>query len=260
MPFRSADDLQYFQFEQLSRPEITHGIFTRHGGVSPAPWATLNVGGTVGDRPGRVMENRRRLLAALGRTPESLYEVWQVHSARYVVAVEPRGDEPLAQADILLTREPAVTLLMRFADCVPLMLFDPGIPAIALAHAGWLGTLRRTAAAAVRAMVKEFGSQPSRLIACLGPSIGPDHYEIGEDVASAFRDQWGEAAQTFMHSQDGRVHLDLWAANRALLAGEGVVTIESAAICTACHLEDWYSHRAEAGRTGRFGAAIALRG
>jgi len=242
------------------RTEIVHGIFTRLGGISPTPWKSLNIGGTVGDAPSRVQENRRRLFAALGRSPESLYDVWQVHSARYVVAQGPHDGAPLVRADILLTRQPSVTLLMRFADCVPILLFDPRKHAAGLAHAGWLGTVRKTAAAAVRAMRKEFGSSPDDLIACLGPSIGPDHYEIGTDVLEAFEGSFGPQAEDCVIRRGERVFLDLWRASRLLLEAEGVRQIEVAGICTACAVEDWYSHRAENGRTGRFGALIALGG
>lgn len=259
MPFRQIGPLRAFQFESLESAPIDHAIFTRQGGVSPEPWASLNLGGTVGDDRGRVLANKQRALDAFGRTAESLYEVWQVHSADVVLAKEPRGNGELVKADALISASPHVTLLMRFGDCVPILIADPVRGAIGLVHAGWLGTVRQTAASAVRAMTSAFGSRPHELLAGIGPSIGPDHYPVGEEVVGQVRAVFGDAADDLLRSSNGRVHFDLWGANRKLLHKAGVAAIETAGICTACHLEDWYSHRGERGRTGRFGAVLALR-
>ena len=124
MPMRQYESLRYFQFETLAEPRLVHAVFSRHGGVSPKPWHSLNVGSTVGDDHHRVTENRRRLFEVMDRDPNSLYDVWQVHSARYVIAREPRKNKPYHQADVILTDTPGITLLMRFADCVPIMLYE----------------------------------------------------------------------------------------------------------------------------------------
>ena len=153
---------------------------------------------------------------------------------------------------------PDVTLLMRFADCVPILLYDHRNEAIGLAHAGWVGTVRRAAQAAVDGMITTFGSDAAEIMVCLGPSIGPDHYEIGADVATKVREAFGEQADQYLHSRSGSIYFDLWAANRDQLVGSGVQHLEMAEICTACHTEDWFSHRAEKGSTGRFGALIGL--
>ena len=259
MPFNSSGEIRYFQF-QLFGSSLPHALVTRHGGVSPAPWAGLNMGGTVGDDPHRVGENRRRALAALGRDPDSVFDVWQVHGVDVAIAAAPRPPEaPHLQADAILTRNPGLTLMMRFADCVPILLHDPVGGVVGLAHAGWMGTVRGTAAAAVRAMQTSFGSAAKNIRAGIGPSIGPDHYEIGEDVAAQVRQAFGSEAARLLAAGDGEsVYLDLWAANVLHLQQAGVEQIEVAGLCTACHLEDWFSHRAEHGRTGRFGALIAL--
>jgi polyphenol oxidase len=258
MPFRHASDLRLFFFETLNLPGLKHAVFTRRGGVSPSPWSSLNLGGTVGDEIPRVLENKRRVLDTFGRTAESLHEVWQVHSADVVDAREPRGQAALRQADAMITSNPNVTLLMRFADCVPVLLYDPGRQVIGLVHAGWLGTVRKAVVHAVQALWASYGSHPADLLAALGPSIGPDHYAVGEDVLGAVREALGPSAEEAMTVRQGRVHLDLWLANRRLLEGEGVSSIEEAGLCTACHPQDWYSHRGEGGKTGRFGALMAL--
>jgi hypothetical protein len=258
MPFGQAGELRLYHLECLNQPGVIHAAFTRRGGVSPAPWASLNLGGTVGDDRLRVLENKRRLLEAVGRAPQSLFEVWQVHSADVVHARAPRGQEPLQQADGIISDHPGVTLLMRFADCVPIFLFDPHKRAVGLAHAGWLGTVRRTAVHVVRAMAQAFGSRAVDLIAGIGPSIGPDHYPVGAEVVEAVRQTLGARADEALHSANGEVRLDLWTANRMLLEEAGVRAVEVAGVCTACNPSDWYSHRGEAGRTGRFGALLAL--
>lgn len=260
MPFRQLGPLLAYEFEALSRPQILHAVFSRHGGLSPAPWRSLNLGGTVGDDRQRVSANLDTALRAVGRRPESVYDVWQVHSAKVVRAREARGDVPPIQADGIITDDPRITLLMRFADCVPILLFDPVNLAVGIVHAGWLGTVRKAASAAVLAMSDSFGSRPDQLIACLGPSIGPDHYPVGPEVVASVRESFGRSAEDLLQNHNGSIHFDLWSANRVILEGEGVRAIEIAGYCTACHLEDWYSHRGEGGSTGRFGALIALSG
>lgn len=250
--------LIYYQFKSLLQPNLIHGVFTRHGGLSPDPWRSLNLGGTVGDDLDRVAENRQRLFFALDRPVSSVFDVWQVHSANVVVADGPRNDRPHTKGDIILTDDPGVTLLMRFADCVPILLYDPHRRAIGIAHAGWLGTVRRAAEFAVQAMVQTFQSDPADILAGLGPSIGPDHYTVGTEVVEQIEASFGQEASCHLVRRDGKTYLDLWSANEALLQGQGVVHIEVARICTACHGSDWYSHRSEGGKTGRFGAAIAL--
>ncbi len=260
MPFLYDHELKYYTFD-IFASGVVHAVFTRRGGVSPAPWDSLNVGGTVGDDRPRVMENRTRSFEALGRHLDSLFDVWQVHSADAVFAEAPRpSDLDYQRADIILTDRPTVTLYMRFADCVPILLHDPQKRVVALAHAGWLGTVRGVSAAAVRAMVEHYGSKPEDVLAAIGPSIGPDHYEVGPDVIAQIQKTFNGSAARLIETRGAKMHLDLWAANRLQLEQAGVRQIEVAGICTACHLEDWYSHRAEKGSTGRFGALIALEG
>lgn len=256
MSFTNNDGIRYFQFETL---KTRHAIFTRHGGVSPEPWGSLNVGGTVGDDLDRVKKNRQLSFRAIGRAPESAFEVWQVHSADVVCARAPRPEhESLRQADVLLTDQPNVSLFMRFADCVPILVHDPRNGVVGVAHSGWMGTLRDAAGSMVNAMKTEYHSNPADVVACIGPSIGPDHYEIGADVILQVMQKFGDDSDTVLRSINGKIHFDLWKTNEILLERAGVGKIEIAGICTACHTEDWFSHRAEKARTGRFGALIAL--
>ncbi len=257
MSFIQHNGIRYFKFDAL---QTRHALFTRRGGVSPDPWGSLNVGGTVGDDLERVQQNRMLSFRAMGCAPESIFDVWQVHSADVVCAQAPRpADESYRQADIILTDQPDVTLFMRFADCVPILLHDPRRGVIGLAHAGWMGTLRDVAPAAVEAMKNNYGSNPADVVAGLGPSIGPDHYEIGADVILQVMQKYADEADRFLKSHHGKIHFNLWETNRLSLERAGVAQIEVCGICTACHTEDWFSHRAEKGRTGRFGALISLQ-
>jgi len=260
MQFHQADGLRYLTFDLFPK-SLIHAVFTRQGGLSSEPWSSLNVGNGVGDERQHVWQNRDRSFAALGRGRESLFDVWQVHSADLVVAnaPHPRLDNPPEyKADILLTDNPQVTLFMRFADCTPILLFDPVKNAAALVHAGWVGTVKRAAGAAVKGLRAAYGSNPADILAAIGPSIGPDHYEVGPNVVEQARYAFGREAETLFLDQSGRVHFDLWKANRLALEQAGVSQIETAGLCTACHPEDWFSHRAQKGKTGRFGALLAV--
>ena len=260
MPFTENQGVRFYQFEIFPPNSVEHAVFTRNGGVSPEPWASLNVGGTVGDERPRVVENRLRSFRALGRDPHSMFDVWQVHSADVVVANAPHNfSPPEFKADGIITDNPEVTLYMRFADCTPILLHDPQRNAVGIVHAGWMGTVKHAAAAAVRAMTDAYGTNPADVLAAIGPSIGPDHYEIGLDVITRVREAFHEDADSLLVRHEDRTHFNLWAANRLSLTRAGVRQIEIAGLCTACHPEDWYSHRAQKGKTGRFGAMIGLK-
>ena len=240
---------------------MKHAVFTRQGGASPAPWSSLNVGGTVGDDPARVIENRHRSFRCMGRPIDSLFDVWQVHGRDVVCAEAPRSlQTPYQQADVILTDRPEVTLFMRFADCVPILLYDPLRRVVGLAHSGWQGTVKGAASQAVKVMQERYGTSPDDILAGIGPSIGPHHYDIGQEVIEGVQAAFGADASGLLGSWNGgsELQFDLWSANRLDLENAGVRQIEVSGLCTACHLADWYSHRAEKGRTGRFGALVAL--
>ncbi len=260
MPFHEPDSLRYYTFQSLEDAGVVHGVFTRRGGVSPSPWETLNLGGTVGDDPERVGENRSRAFAALGVRAGSIYDVWQVHSAEVVCTDHPRPPElPHLKADAILTDQPGVRLFMRFADCVPVLLYDPARRVVGLVHAGWMGTVKKIARAAVETMRARYRSDPGDILAAIGPSIGPDHYTIGPDVEAQVRSAFGLAAKDLLRKPESEVKFDLWAANWMILEEAGVRQVEGSGLCTACHVEDWFSHRAEHGKTGRFGVMIGLK-
>ncbi len=223
MPFTQAGELRYFHFDLYRLPGLVHAAFTRHGGVSPAPWISLNLGGLSGDQKENVVENRRRIFEAVGRPVESIYDAWQVHGTNIVCTDRPRPlDEAHVKADAILTDNPQVTLFMRFADCVPVFLFDPVRRVVGLAHAGWQGTVTQIARITVERMSAEYGSHPGDILAVIGPSIGPDHYEVGPDVAGQVKAAFADASGQFLSERNGKTFFDLWRTNQFILEQAGI--------------------------------------
>lgn len=259
MPFTHLENIKYFTSDLLSERYISHGFLTRQGGVSPEPWFSLNFGGTVGDDPNRVRVNHDIAFSELHLSITAIYDVWQVHGTDVAVAESPRIlYQQHLKADIILTNKPGIVLFMRFADCVPIIIFDPIKRVIGLVHAGWKGTVYKAAGVAINSMIDLFKSNPVDVLAVIGPSIGPDHYVVGSNVISDVRNAFGDQSKDLLLNVNGSHHLDLWNANRLILEEAGVENIEMVELCTACNPDDWYSHRAENGKTGRFGAFIRL--
>jgi polyphenol oxidase len=181
-----------------------------------------------------------------------------VHSNEVVIAEKPRlRGEPHVQADAIVTDKPTVALLMQFADCVPILFYDPERKVIASAHAGWKGTLNGIAAETINVMVKMFKSEPKNIISVIGPSICRDHYQIGDDVASKVRSVFKPEENVLSYIKD-KIFMDLSAANKSIIEKRGLINIEMMEICTFCNKEDWFTHRGESGKTGRFASVITF--
>ena len=251
--------LAWYTLESYAGLPVVHGAFTRLGGVSRPPYASLNVGGHVGDDPAAVAANHAAIYAALDVDPVRVTSARQVHGERIVRVGPDDAGSTFEGTDGLITDVPGVLLLLRFADCVPVWLYDPRHHAIGLIHAGWQGTVQCIAAKAVRAMGAAFGSRPDELLAGLGPAIGPCCFEVGPDVIVPLCAAMPGEGEAFLTQRQGdRAHLDLWGANAAQLRGEGVRHIEVADLCTSCRVDEFYSHRREEGRTGRFAVVAGL--
>jgi len=250
--------LRYYAFETFA--ELRHGVFTRLGGMSQAHLHSLNLGGNVGDEEGAVAENYRRLFASLDLQVERACSVWQVHSKDCIVVDQPAEGRPwIARADGMVTAHPNTPLVMRFADCTPLFFYDPIQRVIGIAHAGWRGTVQGIGGQMIRLMVETYGCVPHQIRAAIGPSIGPDHYQVGDEVVEAVRAHFGTLEGLVSYDAwDYSAYLNLWAANELDLRRNGVNHVEVAGICTACHTDEFYSHRAEQGKTGRFAGVISL--
>ncbi len=251
-------EMAYYRFEMW--PTLRHGVFTRQGGVSAHPWESLNMGSSVGDDPAAVRRNHELMYEAVSVNSSRVCTVWQIHSADVVTADNAARDRhPLTQADGIVTDQRDTPLTMRFADCTPLLFHDPVRGVIGIAHAGWRGTIQGVGANTVRMMAQTYGCKPADIQAGIGPSIGPNHYQVGEEVVAAVKNYFGTIDGLIRRDEvDGTAYFDLWAANRLDLQRAGVEEIEVAEICTAEHVDEFFSHRAEKGRTGRFGAVLSL--
>jgi len=227
----------------------------RTGGESDGSFSSLNLSYTVGDDPGRVSGNRLRLIRGLGTAP------FAVAGLTHGAAVRPVGrgragagfsgpDGVIAGADGLTTSTRGIPLAVTWADCVPLVLASGAEGRVAVIHAGWRGI----AAGILERCVGLFAS-PGEVRAAIGPSIGPCHYEVGEDVALAVAASSPAGAVT--ERRGGKLFLDLVATTRRILEAAGVRRVEDAGLCTACEDRRFFSHRRD-GATGRQ-AAVAVR-
>jgi YfiH family protein len=219
---------------------------TRLGGVSEAEFASLNLGILTEDDPARVVVNRTRLCEAAGADPDGATMAWQRHGGT-VTRAQPRGiitpGTVYDHCDGLWSDAPGRAMLLLTADCMPIAIArSDGIrPAVEILHAGWRGLLAGIVAAGVRAI----GAR--NLVAAIGPSIGPCCYEVGDEVATPFRQAFGEDVV-----QEGN-KLDLWTAAERALRAAGVEHVDRFDLCTACHGDRFFSHRRDHGRTGRQG-------
>jgi YfiH family protein len=253
-------------------PELLHGISTR---LSPGgeDWNLSAKRGTPENPPSweRALANRETLARRLGIRLDRMVGCQQVHGSTVaVVGYEDAGrgmspDVPSAQgADAMVTGCPGLYLLALSADCPPVILYDPVRRAVGLVHSGWKGTVARVAANAVEALVDNYGSEPADIVAAIGPGIGPCCYEVGPEVVeaaeSAFMGAWN-TGNPILEEREGSTYFNLWEGIRCALLGAGLldknVTVEG--VCTADNLEVFYSHRAEAGKCGLFGAVVGIR-
>jgi polyphenol oxidase len=233
--------VKLFDWEAPGRYRVAFS--TRLGGVSEGPFESLNLGILTSDEPARVVENRRRLCAAVGADPESATMAWQVHGGD-VKRGEPKGiieRTVFERCDGLWTDEPGHAVVLLTADCLPVALCRAnGAPGLAVLHVGWRGLLEGIVESGVRAL----GNGP--LAAAVGPGIGPCCYEVGEEVAAPYRERFGPDVLA------GR-NLDLPEATERALRAAGVERIERVRRCTACEPGLFFSHRRDRGVTGRQG-------
>lgn len=223
-------------------------VTTRVGGVSAGPWATFNLASHVGDDPAAVAENRRRLRAALDLPTEPSW-LQQVHG--HEVACLPGPQPQAADAAVAFERGPVCAVLV--ADCLPVFLASRDGDRVGVAHAGWRGL----AAGVVEATVVALGCDPARLVAWLGPAIGPQAFEVGEEVRAAFTERDPAAAAQFHPGRAGRWLADLPALARRRLMECGVASVHGGGTCTASDPACFYSYRRD-GVTGRMAALAWL--
>jgi YfiH family protein len=253
----------------LAAAGIRHAFSTRIGGVSAAPFESLNLGNPSDlprekrDPPQNIRENFRRILTAIGCEGRTLTEVHQVHAAAVHIAGPVTSDADRSsdpKADALVTRERSRILAIRVADCAPVLLATPDGSMVAAVHAGWRGVVAGVLPAAISAM-QRMGARD--LLAAIGPCIGPDHFEVGSEVAEQFDRLFGRTSVRTVRppsSPGFKPHLDLKAALHAQLTAAGVERTDILPHCTWADSDLFFSHRRYRGVTGRTAAVIAVRG
>ncbi|NIK68465.1 peptidoglycan editing factor PgeF [Paenibacillus sp. BK720] len=255
---------------------LTAGFTGRNGGVSEQPWSSLNVGLHVGDSDDDVVRNRQLIAEAIGWP----FEAWtcgeQVHGCEvFPVTESDRGKgrmsrvSAIADTDGLMTDVPGVLLASFYADCVPLYFYDQQHQAVALAHAGWKGTVQQIAAKTIEAMGRQYGTKPEQLLCAIGPSIGDCCYEVDGFVIDKLQPLVEGLANKLNQSPDGMMTLvengkamvNLKQINRHIMLEAGIlpIHIELSEWCTGCGTDQFFSHRKEGGKTGRMASWIGIR-
>lgn len=265
-------EVPFLSFPMLSQiPFIKHGFSTRLGGVSSGYFSSMNFGvdhGLIKDDPANIIENYTRIAKSIGVEPHSLVISRQVHKTNIrVVEDNDLGKGLFIKADYdeidgLITNKPNITLVTKYADCVPLYFVDPVHKAIGLTHSGWRGTVKKIGKITIEEMMKNYDSNPEDIIAVVGPSICADCYEIGEEVAEEFKKafpmNWEDNIIT--PQENGKYQCDLWAANRAVLSEAGLKPehIHISGVCTCCNSDLLFSHRKTEGKRGSLAAFLAI--
>jgi len=257
---------------ELERSRLLEGqTWMRHGVTRRVPGlgrAEGNVGYTAPRDEADAWEMRQLWARAVGVDPGTLTRVRQHHGKNVHLATEAdliRGAGPDAGeapiADSLITNQSDMALCTLHADCLAMLIADPGTRSVAAVHAGWRSTVLDIAGETVRAMSTTFGSRPSDLLVYVGPSIGIDHYEVGEEVADAWN-SCGIEDPPALRPYGQKWQFDLKRANALLLrrAGVSASNIEFSTVCTATEEARWFSHRAQGPLTGRFAAIISIVG
>ena len=260
----------YFVFKNLENTGLVrHGFSTRLGGVSEGFLSSMNLSFTRGDDPEKVRENFRRMGTAIGFETKDLVLSDQTHTTNVrLVTEEDRGkgfdkEKDYTDTDGLITNVPGLMLVTIYADCVPLYFVDPVHKAIGLSHSGWKGTVHRMGKVTLERMAEEFGTRPEDVQAAIGPSICQGCYEVSEDVARAFMDEFADQLDDRLvyRKGNGKYQLNLWSANERILLEAGIrpehLTITN--VCTCCNHELLFSHRASHGQRGNLGAFLGLK-
>lgn len=245
---------------------VSHGFSTKKGGVSEGIFESMNLGLTRGDDIKKVHENYRIIAEKLNMPYEKMVLSDQTHTTNVrKVTLEDTGKgliKPKDYKDIdgLMTNEKNLPLVTFYADCVPLFFLDKVNKVIALSHSGWRGTVGKMGMKTVEAMKNEYGCRPEDIIACIGPSICQECYEVSEDVIEEF-DKSFNNKDIYYKKENGKYQLDLWKANEIVFLEAGIKkeNIENRRICTCCNSDSLFSHRKTNGKRGNLAAFMMLK-
>lgn len=257
----AAGGVRVLKCRALTDAGFENGFSTRLGGVSPFPKGDLNLAGFSEDTAENIHENRRRFLKAFAGEP-TLATVWQIHGSDIkIVKSASESIESDEKFDAVASALPHLLAGVKTADCVPVLIGDPQTRAYAAVHAGWRGTVASIAAKAVDVLRNEFGTDPTHVIAAIGPAACGRNYEVGEDVIERFSEIFPNAGKYFTPTRPGHALVDLHEANRDQLIGVGVAdaNIHTAPFCTMERVDLFFSYRKEKqphGKTGRLLSVI----
>ena len=266
--WRETDGVRALVCAPLEADGFVNGFSTRLGGVSEMPANALSLAGFHDDAADNILENRRRFLK-LFPGQWALAGCWQVHGAdvRVVQSVEDAkpAETTLGETiycDVIVSDANGVLAAVKTADCVPILLGDPGTRAFAAVHAGWRGTLATAVIVAVQRLKDEYNVKPENLRVAIGASAGPCCYEVGSEVIDAFTTRFGGGANLFTTTRPGHAMVDLLKANRDQLQSAGVIPerIHTAPICTMCRTDLFFSYRKEKNLHGKVGRLMAIVG
>ncbi len=261
---REALGIPYYSclaFENL--PHLRHGFSTRLGGAPDPMKSSLNLSDRPWDSPARVIENRRRLLSALHLAGAPLITLRQVHSNRVHIIEDNAAQWNGVEGDAMATRVQGIALAVKTADCLPVLIADPAGKAVAAIHSGWKGTLSGILPSAIREMQRAFGSDPSQLMAVIGPGIRKCCYEVGMEVADPFARKYpGCCSAGGFEGRGNKCMLDLCKVLEMQMDQEGIraENRHDLGVCTCCNTGEFFSHRAEGAAAGRMMSVIGLSG
>lgn len=258
----NLDIIQFKSFQDYDF--VLHGFSTRYGGVSTAPYESLNLGLKTGDQREQVLANIKRFAEAMGVDWQQVVFSDQVHESTVKVVTHQDGGKGVmipwdCGVDALITDQKGIPLMTYYADCVPLFFLDPQRKVVGLAHAGWPGTALKIGKATVAQMMETYGCNPAEIKVAIGPSIGPCCFEVGEEVIEKFNKNFTELDSFVIAKGEGKYLLDLWKANILALEEIGVLrrNIEVSELCTCCRSDLFFSYRRDQ-ETGRMAAMIQL--
>lgn len=248
---KEVSNIEWLEFDLLAPyPHIVHGVFLRHGGSSKGDFNSLNLGLDVGDHPDNIKVNREAVSKALN-LPQVMY-AHQTHG-KNIHRVKAKNGHDLPSADALYTTDHNVGLAVTHADCQAAIFYDPVHEAVAVAHAGWKGLSQNIFHRLIETLHLEIGTQSHNLIACIAPSLGPDHAEYKNYKQDFPQDLWG--------FQEKPNYFNFWqiAEQQLLSCGLNKKNIEISKVCTHCHDQDYFSYRRDK-HTGRHATIVAVKG
>lgn len=261
---RTKKVITLWHFDHLSNyNNITHFCSGRSGGVSQGEYESLNLSLTAGDKESNVIKNRKRLANEMEITIDRFTFPQQTHSGN-VKTIQSYEElkKPFEDTDALVTDLPDICIGVLTADCVPVVLYDKQNKVIGVVHSGWQGTMKKILSKTLNVFIEKYSSKPKNILIGIGPSIGPEDYEVGDEVVTKYQDAYGISSEQILDKKDnGKAMLNLWKANQLQAEALGVpeINIENSFLSTFKNNEIFFSARKQGAQCGRCGSGIMLK-